>query len=777
MKRFLTIIFTVLLLVNTIAFSAGAWDPRDGQFKLRSMDITITNDRTFKIGESVPSGELESLKGWNVSFTTGSGSTEFTYCPTMAGNEVPQYGSKFEFKKNINNNNGYFAAENTLTGVLRFECYLNEGQRFTENPNKPHTITINGIARQFEEGNQDMAITLENTNETKELPEGVTLYRYILNIPFSIPWNLPDNPVYRFHLVDNPALHEPSLDAMPLYAEAGAKIGLPTFNANNHLTEVVGVTVNGKEYLYGEYFTMPAEDVYFDAIFKGAENQTVVSDVKINLDFKQDDIYYGRVLPTTKDLKNALSFSSSVKGAGLYLEMADVDYMFDETFGEPMKPWVGNTWISFVIRCKNGYTFCNPSITDLDESVKWINDNVKVTINGKRNYYGSREGDVYYDGYFAASYLLSDTNGIEIHIRWYGGKELDIDTSNCRAGDTVTIPANSFNYDGYIPYRYDYTYTDPSGIPQRVQVTGNSFTYPQTNGDPVVIYAIYIRGEDDTIAHAVTEDAGEKISLDTGNSGFPGGTIVSANLVQSKEKGGAATIQHVKTALAGHATDCLVFDISASSFNKTVQPDGTVLIRFPVPAGYKNDHIDFCYIAEDGTMERIPMQVENGQCTAVLEHFSLYAIAKTVNKTEHQAHIAHTVSKVEAKAPTCTEGGSIAYYTCTCGKWFSDAAAAREITDKESVKLPAVHTDENGDQVCDLCGESGVEVPPSQPSEPDVTEPSDNTISGTVPGNNGAENTPKAGNSDLIIWIIAAAVVLAAAGVTVTLIIIKRKKK
>ena len=50
----------------------------------------------------------------------------------------------------------------------------------------------------------------------------------------------------------------------------------------------------------------------------------------------------------------------------------------------------------------------------------------------------------------------------------------------------------------------------------------------------------------------------------------------------------------------------------------------------------------------------------------------------------------HNLTPVPAKAPTCTEKGNTAYYTCDgCDKWFEDATGASEITDKTSVILAA----------------------------------------------------------------------------------------
>ena len=45
-----------------------------------------------------------------------------------------------------------------------------------------------------------------------------------------------------------------------------------------------------------------------------------------------------------------------------------------------------------------------------------------------------------------------------------------------------------------------------------------------------------------------------------------------------------------------------------------------------------------------------------------------------------------TLTKTAAKAPTCTKDGNVEYYTCTCGKTYSDSEAKKEIT---VVKRPA----------------------------------------------------------------------------------------
>ena len=55
---------------------------------------------------------------------------------------------------------------------------------------------------------------------------------------------------------------------------------------------------------------------------------------------------------------------------------------------------------------------------------------------------------------------------------------------------------------------------------------------------------------------------------------------------------------------------------------------------------------------------------------------------------ESLGHI-HTLhlTKVDATIQSCTQTGNIEYFTCSCGKWFTDNTATTEITDKESVVI------------------------------------------------------------------------------------------
>ena len=107
----------------------------------------------------------------------------------------------------------------------------------------------------------------------------------------------------------------------------------------------------------------------------------------------------------------------------------------------------------------------------------------------------------------------------------------------------------------------------------------------------------------------------------------------------------------------------------------------------------------------------------------------------------------HTLTKVEAKAPTCTEDGNKAYYVCSgCGKLFADATGSAEITTDETVDKATGHqyewvidkeatATEKGSkhEECKVCHDKkdAVEIPATDPStNPDPPVTGDNSMMG-----------------------------------------------
>ena len=65
-------------------------------------------------------------------------------------------------------------------------------------------------------------------------------------------------------------------------------------------------------------------------------------------------------------------------------------------------------------------------------------------------------------------------------------------------------------------------------------------------------------------------------------------------------------------------------------------------------------------------------------------------IVLTIDVCKHTA-----LTPVSATPATCTEDGNVAYYVCTCGKWFSNAQATEEIRTQSSVRIAAKGHDWN----------------------------------------------------------------------------------
>ena len=92
--------------------------------------------------------------------------------------------------------------------------------------------------------------------------------------------------------------------------------------------------------------------------------------------------------------------------------------------------------------------------------------------------------------------------------------------------------------------------------------------------------------------------------------------------------------------------------------------------------------------------------------TIILEHEMILSVS--ITDPNHY----HSMIMIPAKAPTCNGKGNITYYICECGRWFSDFTALTEITNIESVNIPALaHTpsdwksDPNNHwKVCTICG-------------------------------------------------------------------------
>ncbi len=175
----------------------------------------------------------------------------------------------------------------------------------------------------------------------------------------------------------------------------------------------------------------------------------------------------------------------------------------------------------------------------------------------------------------------------------------------------------------------------------------------------------------------------------------------------------------------------------------------------------------------------------------------------------------HSPTLVPAVAATCFSGGKMQYYECSCGKSFSDKQATAEITDAESLRVPAkahtasswtatanehfkactacgtqlsgtlqAHTDSNTDYSCDTCGYAlpqPEKTPPIISGEPSASTPAIGTENNSSASDNIENNSPEdnagKGGSNTALLITAAGVALAAGAAAVIYLISRKNNK
>lgn len=82
---------------------------------------------------------------------------------------------------------------------------------------------------------------------------------------------------------------------------------------------------------------------------------------------------------------------------------------------------------------------------------------------------------------------------------------------------------------------------------------------------------------------------------------------------------------------------------------------------------------------------KAPAETEKGEETRTCRRDSSHTETREIPELNH----IHSLTLVPEKAPTATEAGNKAYYTCSgCDRWFEDAAGTVEIDDKNSTVIP-----------------------------------------------------------------------------------------
>lgn len=131
------------------------------------------------------------------------------------------------------------------------------------------------------------------------------------------------------------------------------------------------------------------------------------------------------------------------------------------------------------------------------------------------------------------------------------------------------------------------------------------------------------------------ENSEEKEDKDTGVSViFPDGAFDDAKVeieVTPVEEGDAYKLISHKQG----NYKVTMFDIEITADGEKIQPNGTVLVKIPLPRGYNKNKCVVYYVADDGTMEELKTyHYKDGYVYFETNHFSYYAVIEDVAEEE-----------------------------------------------------------------------------------------------------------------------------------------------
>lgn len=115
------------------------------------------------------------------------------------------------------------------------------------------------------------------------------------------------------------------------------------------------------------------------------------------------------------------------------------------------------------------------------------------------------------------------------------------------------------------------------------------------------------------------------VKLESTSSVLPTNTIMIVNKITEGE-----TYNKVKTALT-NVNKFTVYDITLTSNNVKIQPNGKVKISIPIPKDFNKSNLVVYRIAEDGTKTEYTVTINGDNATFETDHFSTYVLAE---KTE-----------------------------------------------------------------------------------------------------------------------------------------------
>ena len=300
------------------------------------------------------------------------------------------------------------------------------------------------------------------------------------------------------------------------------------------------------------------------------------------------------------------------------------------------------------------------------------------------------------------------------------------------------------------------------------EATGKSLSY-QFDGLTAGTYNIYIGYYDPWTQWSTTRPA--TITLNQGDAALA--TLTGVDLCSAQPK--YVTMENVEVAdgavtltLAPEKTGDSNYDVLVSyivitrvdgeepepeTYTVTVDTEGNGTASADVKTAKEGDTITLTKEAADG-WHFVEWQSDN--VTVKDDSFTMPAANVTVTAVFEQDEHVHTLTKTEAKDPTCTGDGNIAFWYCQgCQKYFSDEEGNVKITQEETVVKALGHEfaaewskDETGHwHKCIRCDEiDEVQAHTPDRDAPTETEPQLCTVCGYVmaPATGHITHTPSA---------------------------------
>lgn len=118
----------------------------------------------------------------------------------------------------------------------------------------------------------------------------------------------------------------------------------------------------------------------------------------------------------------------------------------------------------------------------------------------------------------------------------------------------------------------------------------------------------------------------EELVIEISENCFPENVVVSIEKIEDQGKN-----EVLKETLGDNANKFVAFEITASSENVSVQPNGIVYITFEVPEDYDTNKTLVLYVPVEGLPEIVhSVANEDGTITAHTNHFSTYVLVESV---------------------------------------------------------------------------------------------------------------------------------------------------